>query len=110
MTLAIGNRFGVEYPWGTLTINVTGSFLIGVIATLADRTGAINADVRALLVVGVLGGYTTFSSFMLESWKLAAGPAGRRSGGKTSVENAMGRVPAPFLSVETPAGRVPGPK
>jgi len=55
--------FGAAFPWGTLTVNVVGSFLIGVIATLADEVGSIGPDARIFLVVGVLGGFTTSPAF-----------------------------------------------
>lgn len=64
-------RFGAAFPWGTLTVNVAGSFLIGLLATLADEAGRIGPDGRLFLVVGVLGGFTTFSSFSLETLRLA---------------------------------------
>jgi CrcB protein len=56
----------IEFPWATLTINVSGSFLMGVlIEVLALRFNASN-ELRTFLATGVLGGYTTFSSFSLE--------------------------------------------
>ncbi|MET0431324.1 MAG: fluoride efflux transporter CrcB [Hyphomicrobium sp.] len=56
----------IEFPWATLTINITGSFLMGVlIETLALRFNASN-ELRTFLATGVLGGYTTFSAFSLE--------------------------------------------
>lgn len=58
------------FPWATLTVNVTGSFVIGVLATLADETGSIGPHARLFLLVGVLGGFTTFSSFSLETLRL----------------------------------------
>jgi fluoride exporter len=69
-------RFGGTFPWGTLAVNVTGSFLIGVLATLADERGAIGPSPRTFLIVGVLGGFTTFSSFSMETLRLweAFGP------------------------------------
>lgn len=63
--------FGAAFPWGTLTVNVTGSFVIGLLATLADEFGGLGPEQRLFLVVGVLGGFTTFSSFALETWRLA---------------------------------------
>ena len=65
-------RFGPGFPWGTFTINVSGSFLIGLIAELA-QTRAIGIDplLRVLLTAGFLGGYTTFSSFSFETVTLA---------------------------------------
>ena len=65
---AIMTRFGGSFPLGTLVINVTGSFLIGFLMTiLTDRLG-LNPIWRLLLVVGFLGGYTTFSSFEWETF------------------------------------------
>jgi fluoride exporter len=62
--------FGATFPWGTFTVNVVGSLLIGVLATLSDEVGTIGPQGRALLVVGVLGGFTTFSSFSLDTVRL----------------------------------------
>ncbi len=64
------DRLGATFPWGTLAVNVVGSFLIGLLATLADDAGVIGPETRTFLVVGVLGGFTTFSSFSLESLRL----------------------------------------
>lgn len=63
-------RYGGAFPWGTLTVNVLGSFFIGLIATVADEWGTIGPQARVFLVVGVLGGFTTFSSFSLETLRL----------------------------------------
>jgi fluoride exporter len=58
---------GGAFPWHTLTINLTGSLAIGVLGALLTRWGEpANAPLRLLLMVGVLGGYTTFSSYSLE--------------------------------------------
>ena len=66
----IGQRMGVLFPYGTMIVNVTGAFLIGVILTLL--TDRIIADPlwRQLIVIGFLGGYTTFSSYTFESLSL----------------------------------------
>jgi CrcB protein len=64
------SEFGSAFPWGTLTVNFVGSFMIGLIATLADDVGAIGPQTRAFLVIGVLGGFTTFSSFSLDTFRL----------------------------------------
>ena len=64
---------GAGFPYGTLFVNVTGSFTIGLLAALvaADGRPSLGADGRAFLLVGVLGGFTTFSSFSLETLNLA---------------------------------------
>jgi CrcB protein len=57
---------GAGFPWGTLAVNVVGSFLMGVfIELLARRFGASN-ELRLFVATGVLGGFTTFSSFSLD--------------------------------------------
>jgi CrcB protein len=66
----VAARFGESFPWGTLVINVTGSFLIGVIGAVASPEGRMDSQARAFatqfLMIGICGGYTTFSSF---SWQ-----------------------------------------
>jgi len=58
------------FPFGTWLVNVSGCFLIGLWAGLATRYAWLNGDLRLLLVTGVLGGFTTFSAFGLESLQL----------------------------------------
>ncbi len=62
-------RYGGRFPLGTLVINVTGSFLIGVLMTLLTERFQPHPNWRLFLVVGILGGYTTFSSFEYESFQ-----------------------------------------
>lgn len=66
MNEAVSARFGRAFPWGTLSINVLGSFLIGLLAVLLVERLEISPALRLGLMVGVLGGFTTFSSFSLE--------------------------------------------
>lgn len=61
------NRFGANFPYGTLIVNVAGSFLLGFIITLATERLALSPESRLLLTVGFLGSFTTFSSYMVES-------------------------------------------
>ncbi len=71
MNEAVSARFGRAFPWGTLSINVIGSFLIGLLAVLLVERWDVSPAVRLGLMVGVLGGVTTFSSFSLEVVNLA---------------------------------------
>lgn len=66
-------QWGTRFPAGTLAVNLLGCLLIGVVAGLADKHAAISADARLFLVTGVVGGFTTFSSFGLEAVMLLKG-------------------------------------
>ena len=68
----ISSRFP-KFPVGILTINVTGSFLIGLLFTLTGSEGRwlVGPTVRTFLLVGICGGYTTFSSFSMNTLRLA---------------------------------------
>jgi len=70
VSLWMSQHAGTSFPWGTLSVNIAGSFLIGLLATLADESGKFGVDTRLFLIGGVLGGFTTFSAFSLESWQL----------------------------------------
>jgi CrcB protein len=63
---------GPRFPWGTLLINVLGSFVIGLVAGLTLTTGriAMHPDVRIFLMTGICGGFTTFSAFSLQTLEL----------------------------------------
>jgi CrcB protein len=65
---AIMARFGGKFPLGTLVINVSGSFLIGLLMTILTERFKLDPGWRLILVVGFLGGYTTFSSFEWETY------------------------------------------
>ena len=62
--------WGPAFPWGTLIINVTGSFLIGALAELFALRWDVSQATRVFLVVGICGGYTTFSTFSLDAYVL----------------------------------------
>lgn len=69
----IARRFGEHFPWGTILVNVSGSFLIGVLAALSESGGRLAGAVplQRFLVVGICGGYTTFSTFSVQTFDLA---------------------------------------
>lgn len=55
-----------QFPWGTFSVNIVGSFLLGVLAALLTFSWSPSPEMRAFLVVGVLGGFTTFSAFSFD--------------------------------------------
>ncbi|SDH88783.1 camphor resistance protein CrcB [Bradyrhizobium sp. Rc2d] len=63
---------GEAFPWGTILINIVGSFIIGFFSTLTLPSGPLpaSADLRTFVIVGVCGGFTTFSSFSLQTLAL----------------------------------------
>jgi fluoride exporter len=87
-------RFGGRFPLGTFVINVSGSFLIGVLMTLLTERFKPHPNWRLLVVVGFLGGYTTFSSFQYESYV-----AVRDGGGWIGLINIVGSVTIGYLAV-----------
>lgn len=78
----VARLIGASFPWGTLVVNVTGSFLIGFIATLAGPDGKAYLDTlpRQFVMIGFCGGYTTFSSFSLQTLDLMSAGEWLRAG------------------------------
>ena len=62
--------FGPSFPWGTFAVNVVGSFAIGLLSEMIARRFNASMEVRVFLVTGILGGFTTFSSFSLDTMVL----------------------------------------
>lgn len=95
-----------SFPAGTLVVNISGSLLIGLVAGLAESRALLGAEARLLLVTGILGGYTTFSAFSLETLLLLR--AGQTTTALTNVVLQVGLgVAAAFagFTVATAAGR-----
>lgn len=69
----VAQQVGETFPWGTIAVNVAGSFLIGLVATLTGPDGRllVPGHGRDFLMIGVFGGFTTFSSFSLQTLALA---------------------------------------
>jgi fluoride exporter len=92
---AVATQFGAWFPWGTVAVNVTGSFLIGLImAVLTDRVAGAHPNWRFALVVGFLGGYTTFSSFEWETYATI-----RLGGFWLGIANVVGSVVLGYAAV-----------
>lgn len=73
LTAFVAEILGPRFPWGTILINIVGSFVIGFFAALTGPGGRyiVSFDTRAFVMVGICGGFTTFSSFSLQTLDLA---------------------------------------
>jgi CrcB protein len=59
---------GIDLPYGTLTVNLLGTLVLGIVLGLVEERGAFGPEVRSFLTIGLLGGMTTFSTFTYETW------------------------------------------
>jgi CrcB protein len=66
----VADRTGGAFPWGTLAVNVSGSFALGLLFALTTERAILPAEIRGPVLIGFIGAYTTFSTYMLESWRL----------------------------------------
>ena len=71
----ISERASGAFPWGTIVVNISGSLILGILFALATERGVLPASIRAPVLIGFIGAYTTFSTLMLESWRLIEGGA-----------------------------------
>ncbi len=92
----VAHHVGETFPWGTLTVNVLGSFVIGFFATLTSPDGRflVGATTRHFVMTGILGGFTTYSSFSLQTLSLARDGEWFRAGA-----NATGTFVLCFIAV-----------
>ena len=67
---AVAERTAGAFPWGTLVVNLSGSLVLGILFALTAERGILPAEVRGPVLIGFIGAYTTFSTLMLESWRL----------------------------------------
>jgi len=75
------------FPWGTALVNITGCLFIGLLAGLAEERGILGAEARTFVLIGLLGGFTTFSSFGFETLQLV-----RQGQGIAAAANVVGQV------------------
>lgn len=94
---------GGVFPWGTFAVNMAGSFLFGLVWTLAEERLVISGQTRIILLVGFMGAFTTFSSFMYESGALMRDSQFMLAATNIALQNICGLV---FLFLGFAAGRV----
>ena len=66
----VSRQYGETFPWGTLMVNLIGSFLAGALFHLAEERLLISPALRSIILIGLLGGFTTFSSYGLQTFTL----------------------------------------
>ena len=88
---AVAAWLGPNYPWGTIFINIIGSFVIGFYGVLSGPVGAVpgSFNARAFVLVGICGGFTTFSSFSLQTFELAQQGRWLGAGGNVAISVVM---------------------
>lgn len=87
----VARAFGETFPWGTLVVNVLGSLLIGFVAAVTGPDGRVLASpvTRQFWMVGIFGGFTTFSSFSLQTLSLVQDGEWLRAGGNVVLSVAL---------------------
>jgi CrcB protein len=88
----IQQLFGPNFPWGTLVVNVAGCFLFGMVWTLAEERFFIGPELRVLLLIGFLGSFTTFSSFVFETAELVRDTQWRMAVVNVLAQNGVGLI------------------
>ena len=83
---------GGGFPWGTLSVNILGCFLAGLLWMLFENRINIGGEVRVIVLVGFMGGFTTFSSFMLETSLLLRDAEWFRAIGNIMLHNIVGMI------------------
>lgn len=81
---------GTTFPWGTLAVNILGCFVFGVIWALATERMSMSPEVRTIILVGFLGSFTTFATFMSESHRLLADAQWLPAVGNILITNVTG--------------------
>lgn len=84
------SQFGLNFPWGTLGVNLIGSFLLGIVLGLVEERGSFTPEQRAFITTGFIGGLTTFSAFVGENWQYARDGDMLRLGAYLGLSLALG--------------------
>ncbi len=81
---------GAGFPWGTLAVNITGCFLAGVVWTLFEHRWPLFGQARVIIMVGFMGAFTTFSSYILETGELLRAADWAAAAGNFFLQNGIG--------------------
>ncbi|MBM3939623.1 MAG: fluoride efflux transporter CrcB [SAR202 cluster bacterium] len=90
VAVAVARVFAPPFPWGTVTVNLAGSLLIGIVTALAETRGMLSTEARFFLVTGVLGGFTTFSALSMETYALLRAGSWALALGSVALQLALG--------------------
>lgn len=96
--LATLRLFGMGFPWGTVVVNVAGSFAMGMVVELLARRFGASMELRLFLATGLLGGFTTFSAFSLDAMGLF-GRSGAMMAGLYVAANVAGAILALYAGL-----------
>ncbi|HEY4707465.1 MAG TPA: fluoride efflux transporter CrcB [Thermodesulfobacteriota bacterium] len=95
--------YGGAFPWGTFAVNISGTFLFGFVWSLAEERLVISGEARAVVLVGFMGAFTTFSTFMFETGELLRDSQFALAFGNIALQNVVGII---FLILGLAAGRL----
>ncbi len=90
----VARRSTSAFPWGTFVVNVTGSFLLGLVFTVLTERASVSPSLRSAITIGLLGAYTTFSTLSLETYRLVEDGAYA-----LAAANGLGSLAAGLLAV-----------
>ncbi|MCC6501927.1 MAG: CrcB family protein [Deltaproteobacteria bacterium] len=100
---AVQRLSGGAFPWGTFAVNMTGTLLFGLVWSLAEEKLVISSEVRTIILVGFMGAFTTFSSFMFETGELMRDSQWALAFGNIALQNLTGIL---FLFIGFAIGRL----
>lgn len=99
----VQRAYGGIFPWGTFAVNMAGCFLFGLVWTLAEERLIISGELRAIILIGFMGAFTTFSSFVFESAQLMRDSQWVLAAGNIVAQNITGII---FLAIGMALGRL----
>ncbi len=88
----VQKAYGGVFPWGTFAVNMAGCFLFGIVWVAAEERMLLNAELRGILLIGFMGAFTTFSSFIFETGQLMRDSQWALAAGNIVLQNVTGLV------------------